>query len=672
MRNKIKKLLKIGLSVTASLVCMVSLFSGLKAIKAETTPLTVETPYGIVLDKSYKWTIGLGAINTAGLDMDVYARYTLNGEKVYCVEPLVQANDGTTNYIGKDASAYFGNTEKAKEIGYITSLGYGFNGDRSDEMDFATQIRIWQELKGQDFITHIHPDIQAKINQINERLNVLYSDVSFNNEKVTLYGYGKEYAKTLTDETGVFNNYSLRKNTGIHAEQNGNSLTVWAEKGDKLKSALQFSVYGLSANGSSIVYDSPTSQDMGRMRYSDPVETKLSIQVITGAVKVNKLDNVTKTQAQGLAKLDKAVYDLYRQDTNEKVGTLTWTPDKGSNEIDGLVTRLPDGETPVKYVLKEVQSPTGYHSGLFEDGILNGSVPVVFDLNSVGDDGVVRLTVAGEDRVSEVQLNKVDSNNNPVKGATLQLLDAETNKKVKFNYNEEEADDKKVWVTDGNPLTVKGLKIGHEYILQEVHAPNGVKLADDVHFVVDENTEVQIVKMVDETKPTEPPVEPKEPSISTTALIDGKKKIEPKGVVELVDKVKFDNFEVGKTYVFNGSIVDKATGEKLEDLTATKEITTDAENGLVELTFKVDSDKLAGKDLVVFEKVLDKETGKEIAKHEDIKDEGQTVTIEQKPEEPKEEVHTGVNNNTSLLAGLGLMSVLGLVVLGIKRYGKGQ
>ena len=74
-------------------------------------------------------------------------------------------------------------------------------------MDFATQIRIWQEL-GLGSVTNIHQDIQNKINQINDRLNVMYKDVSFANQQIVLHGYGKEFAQTLTDTNGVLQYYN--------------------------------------------------------------------------------------------------------------------------------------------------------------------------------------------------------------------------------------------------------------------------------------------------------------------------------------------------------------------------------------------------------------------------------------------------------------------------------
>ncbi|WP_304001820.1 MSCRAMM family protein, partial [Faecalicoccus pleomorphus] len=515
---KIQKWCKTGLKAFASVLTIVSLFTGTVHAQDKYT-LNVQIPYGLTTNKNYKWATGFTEPVNNGIDSDVYAKFSINGQKVYCIDPLRATIHGAGDYSPQDLGTYTGSPEQAKRLGFISSLGYGFNGDTSDEMDYATQIRIWQEVRP-GLVTHIHPDIQAKINQINERLRVYDTPVSFHKAEVSLYGYGKEYAQNLIDSNNVFQYYKLNYVKGIHCEQNGNTLKIWAEKGDLSKGGIMGNIYGMVAQGTSIAYVSPTSQNVAIIKNSDPNRFQVTTKVITGSIKVEKQDKETKEQAQGLGSLDSASYDVIRDDTGENMGTLTWESGKGSNEISGLYTRLPDGQTPISYKLVETKAPTGYHSGEFVENNLDNEVPFSFNSDSANENGIVDLTVTGYDSVSKIQLNKVDSKGNPVKGATLQLLDGETNKKVKFNYNETDSDDQKVWVTDGKPLEIRGLKVGHEYILQEIHAPNGVELARDVHFTVEENQEIQIVKMVDENEM---------PSIGTTASIDGEKEIAPKG-----------------------------------------------------------------------------------------------------------------------------------------------
>ena len=610
----VKKWYKTGLKVFASALTIFSVFTGTVHAQDKYT-LNVQVPYGLTTNKSYKWATGFTQPVNNGYDSDVYAKLSINGQKVYCIDPLRATIHGAGDYSPQDLGTYTGSKEKSERLAWISALGYGFNGDTSDEMDYATQIRIWQEVRP-GLVTDIHPDIQAKINQINERLRVYDIPVSFHKADITLYGYGKEYGQTLIDSNGVFSNYKLTDIQGIHCEQIGNQLMVWAEKGDSANGGLMFKLYGFDNSGTSLAYVSPSSQNVAMLKGKDPRTVRVRTKLITGSIKVEKQDKETKEQAQGLGSLDSASYDVIRDDTGENMGTLTWEAGKGSNEISGLYTRLPDGKTPITYTLKETKAPTGYHLGNFTEGTLDGNIPFGFDSNNADENGIVHLTVTGEDSVSKIQLNKVDSEGNPVKGATLQLLDGETNKKVKFNYNETDSDDQKVWVTNGKPLEVRGLKVGHEYILQEIHAPNGVELARDVHFTVEENQEIQIVKMVDENEM---------PSIGTTASIDGEKEIAPKGEVTLKDGISYKNFEKG-TYKVETTIMDKETGEAIEDSTKSTDVQIDDMDGTFSVEMKMDSDKLAGKDLVVFEKVYDME-GNLLTSHEDLEDEGQTVTV---------------------------------------------
>ena len=159
-------------------------------VKAAST-LVMEAPYGTVDDPTRKWSIGLTEPNGAGWYSDSYARFYIDDQKVYCVQPLVVAVPGTSDYEVDDLDNYSGSAETTRTIKRISSLGYGYGGDYSDEMDFATQIRIWQEISP-GLITNIDPEIQEKIDEINGRLAVLETTVSFSGETVKLSNYGKE------------------------------------------------------------------------------------------------------------------------------------------------------------------------------------------------------------------------------------------------------------------------------------------------------------------------------------------------------------------------------------------------------------------------------------------------------------------------------------------------
>ena len=128
-----------------------------------------------------------------------------------------------------------------------------------------------------------------------------------------------------------------------------------------------------------------------------------------------------------------------------------------------------------------------------------------------------------------------------------------------------------------------------------------------------------------------------QPSIGTTATINGEKTAQPADQITITDTVEYSGLTVGQEYTLKGVLMDKETGEPLlvgegeEQSQVNSEATfTPAEtNGTIEVLFTFNATGLEGKDLVVFEKLFQGET--EIASHEDLEDEGQTVTFVETP-----------------------------------------
>ena len=123
------------------------------------------------------------------------------------------------------------------------------------------------------------------------------------------------------------------------------------------------------------------------------------------------------------------------------------------------------------------------------------------------------------------------------------------------------------------------------------------------------------------------------PAIGTTATIDGEKTAQPSEQVTITDTVEYSSLTVGQEYTLKGVLMDKSTGEPLQvnDQQVTSEATfIPAEsNGTVDVLFTFDATGLERKSLVVFETLFQGET--EIAGHEDIEDEGQTVNFVEEP-----------------------------------------
>ena len=132
------------------------------------------------------------------------------------------------------------------------------------------------------------------------------------------------------------------------------------------------------------------------------------------------------------------------------------------------------------------------------------------------------------------------------------------------------------------------------------------------------------------------------PEIGTEASVDGKNAdIRPNKEITLIDTIEYTGLKKGETYTAKGRLIDKKTGEVVKDaagkdITAEQEFTAKGTHGKVKVTFTFDGSNMFGKNTVVYEQVFGSD-GHIVAKHEDIEDEGQTVTWE-KPN-PKYEMY---------------------------------
>ncbi|MCJ0407514.1 SrtB-anchored collagen-binding adhesin [Clostridioides difficile] len=125
---------------------------------------------------------------------------------------------------------------------------------------------------------------------------------------------------------------------------------------------------------------------------------------------------------------------------------------------------------------------------------------------------------------------------------------------------------------------------------------------------------------------------------------DGKKEIEAGKDVTIVDTVKLEGLEVGTKYQLVGWQMLKE--ENAELIINDKRIendyifTADSETMEVKIEFTFDASTLGGKQLVTFEELYDLSNPDKpikVTEHNDIEDDGQTVTIKEVPETPTPE-----------------------------------
>ena len=104
---------------------------------------------------------------------------------------------------------------------------------------------------------------------------------------------------------------------------------------------------------------------------------------------------------------------------------------------------------------------------------------------------------------------------------------------------------------------------------------------------------------------------------------------------KITDKVKVTGLTAGRKYKITGRLIDKNSGEAVQDAEAEQEFEATSDEMMVELEFSVDS-SMFNKDssVVAFEKLYrlskvheltDEEVPVELQKHEDPDDEDQTI-----------------------------------------------
>ena len=180
-------------------------------------------------------------------------------------------------------------------------------------------------------------------------------------------------------------------------------------------------------------------------------------------------------------------------------------------------------------------------------------------------------------------------------------------------------------------------------------------------------------------------------TMHTTAIdkATGEKTIEADDEVTIVDTVTLDGLEKDVKYTLKGWQMVKSENTELlvNGKRVENNLTFTAEDSKMEvqIEFTFNASELGGKELVTFEELYDTSNPDEpikVAEHKDIKDEGQTVTVKEKPESPTtpEEPSTPTKtsdspktgDNTPFVALFVMMGISadGLIFAGYKRFGR--
>ncbi|MBR3252114.1 MAG: VaFE repeat-containing surface-anchored protein [Erysipelotrichaceae bacterium] len=120
------------------------------------------------------------------------------------------------------------------------------------------------------------------------------------------------------------------------------------------------------------------------------------------------------------------------------------------------------------------------------------------------------------------------------------------------------------------------------------------------------------------------------PAISTQARSNGVQNVLAKEDAVIIDTIYYTNLSPLHEYTVNGKLMDKATGEAVKDeegnvITGTATFTPEADEGSVDVEFRLDASKLSGHKLVCYERLYYEDF--ELVVHEDLEDEEETLWI---------------------------------------------
>ena len=369
-------------------------------------------------------------------------------------------------------------------------------------------------------------------------------------------------------------------------------------------------------------------------------------------VKVKKIDNETNEPLSGA---EFAVFvdsnDNGKWDKDDKKAQV-WSDDNKNNMVDdgelkdcvisetskGVYTsngnlHFNDGSKDFgkRYFIVEVKAPSGYFfvnpDGTFTDK--NTVVAFTIDAkDTTAPDfkvGVKEFTF--KNQTGSVSVHKVNDKGEFLSGAEFTVYaDAEGTKVI----------GKLVEDAEKQIYTYRGLGLGTYYI-RETKAPEFY--IEDPNMYSFEITTAAVNATVDNV--TWKVIEGVHgdflnvnPIVKTTLTDDVTKAhiVALRKTITLVDTVEYKGLIVGKTYVMEGTLYDKATGEAIlgsdgNPITNSVTFKPETENGTVDVPFTIEIETVTGKTLVAGEKVRPEDSERYCGIHYDLSDVEQTVYV---------------------------------------------
>ena len=300
------------------------------------------------IDKGINWIV-YSAKDRENFTMDRWAKFYVNGEVAFCIEPNKEAAIGAI-HTGSELSSYMKDVNLRNKITMISHFGFIKNKDQSDEQYIATQMMIWELLGAKYHTIYNGLDYESRKANIQKLISEAEKRTSFHNQTKVIK-IGDKLVLTDTNNT-LKNMENIRVPKGVKATIDGNKLIIVVDKTAPDNATV--SLDRIKILGTPLVFQSGNAQKIGVLRPTDPLNSILKLQVIkNGNVKIVKEDTETGNKAQGKATLEGAKYGLYKED-GTKVAEVTL------KNVNGKVQAEVKDLDPIKYYFQEIQAPKGY------------------------------------------------------------------------------------------------------------------------------------------------------------------------------------------------------------------------------------------------------------------------------------------------------------------------
>lgn len=390
MKNFIKRIFNIFLAFT---ILLNGIINHALSISAASGNLVITYPDGYSTGRMI-YASGGGVVCEDGKDHRLFTLggeerflgiFSLNGENVYCIQPFVSTSSGY--YYTSSTISASGLSESVKNRLELASyFGYGYNDDNSMLTRIATQMAIW-EFQGAK-VEQITTALRDKINIIKQRV-IDYENKkkpSFDNQTITLLGYGKEYAITIKDTNNVVSQwFKGNVSEGLHYTLNENTISVWADKPFTGSKTIEFDLINKNDSrikGDSIVYiNSKNAQKLAK--FSDPVirTTEVNFKMATGSL------NLIKQDTNGNLIPNTTFNISYNEDMSNPIGSFT-TGNNGNVQINDLL--------PQELYIQEISVPSPL--------LLDGTIKKV----SIIGNETISYTATNKIQLGQIAIEKID------------------------------------------------------------------------------------------------------------------------------------------------------------------------------------------------------------------------------------------------------------------------